>query len=54
MVLASTLTGVPPQDFPNLPGVNVDDATQAHLRQAATAAVTATPPRALCPGDPLL
>jgi hypothetical protein len=54
LVLASSLSGVAPTDFPNLPGLPVDDATQARLRSAAAAAVVAAPPRTLCPGDPLL
>lgn len=54
LVLASTLTGAAPLDFPALPSMTVDATTQARLRSAAAQAVAAVPPRALCPGDPLL
>jgi hypothetical protein len=52
MVIASTITGDSPAGMPTLASVPVDAATQAALRTAASKAVTAVPPRRLCPGDP--
>ena len=52
LVLASTLTKVPPQALAALPGHVVSEATQQQLRSAAAQAVVAAPPRALCPSDP--
>jgi hypothetical protein len=54
MVLAASITGADPGSFPFLPQRNVDAATQQQLRAAAREAVNRHPPRALCPGDPLL
>lgn len=54
VVLAATLTGATPTDFPALSLSTVDAANQQRLRGAAAEALAATPPRSLCPGDPLL
>lgn len=54
VVLASTLTGASAAEFPPILLSTVDAATQQRLRAAAAEALLATPPRSLCPGDPLL
>lgn len=54
VVLAATLTGTGPADFPAIPLPAVDAATQQRLRIAAAEALLAHPPRSHCPGDPLL
>lgn len=52
LVLQATMTGVSPLDLPALPGIGVDDGTQALLRAVAADAVADWPPRAWCPDDP--
>jgi len=52
LVIANTLTGFPPDQVPDLPGIGVEAATQAELRAAAAATVQAWPPRRWCPADP--
>ena len=54
MVIASTLTGLPPQAFPTLTQRPVDAATQAQLRAIATETLQAVPARTWCPADPFL
>jgi hypothetical protein len=54
VVLAATLTGATPTDFPAIPLPSVNPATQQRLNAAAAEALTAAPPRTHCPGDPLL
>jgi hypothetical protein len=52
LVLYSTLTGSAPAGLPTLPGLRVDDATQAQLRSVAAETVEAVAPRKMCPMDP--
>ncbi len=54
MVIAATLTGADPTQFPFIDRRDVDAATQQRLRAAAREAVGIAPPRAFCPGDALL
>ena len=51
LVIATTLTGTPPDQFPFIAGFGVDADTQALLRSAAAETVLAYHPRAHCPGD---
>jgi hypothetical protein len=53
VVIASTMTGVPPDAFPVVSQAGVDAELQARLRDAAAEAVALHPPRQWCPGDPL-
>ena len=52
LVIAATMTGVPPDQLPNLDNLGVDAALQSELRAAAADTVRAYPPRQYCPGDP--
>jgi hypothetical protein len=52
LVIATTMTGVAPDQLPAIEGYGVDAATQARLRAAAADTVRAWPPRQYCPGDP--
>ncbi|MDX2220545.1 MAG: hypothetical protein SF172_16120 [Burkholderiales bacterium] len=54
VVLAATLTGAVPTDFPAVSLPSVDAGTQQRLRAAAAEALQVHPPRSHCPGDPLL
>ena len=53
VVIASTLTGTPPDAFPAVSAAGVDAETQGLLRAAAAEAVLLHPPRQWCPGDAL-
>src|SRR5688572_21884236 len=53
LVIASTMTGTPPDRFPFLEQVNVDADIQGRLRAAAADTVALQPPRRWCPADPL-
>jgi hypothetical protein len=53
LVIATTMTGAPPDSLPHLPLASVDADTQARLRAVAAATVATHPPRQWCPGDPL-
>jgi hypothetical protein len=53
VVIASTMTGAPPDTFPFVSAAGVDADTQARLRAVAAEAVVLHPPRQWCPGDPL-
>jgi hypothetical protein len=52
LVIATTMTGLPPDQLPFIPGFNVDAAAQAQLRAVAAETVLAYRPRQHCPGDP--
>jgi hypothetical protein len=52
LILATTITGVPPDQLPALAIPDVDPATQAFLRAVAAETVLVYPPRQYCPGDP--
>jgi len=52
LVIAATITGVPPDQMPAIEGFGVDAALQPALRAAAAQAVRTYPPRQYCPGDP--
>jgi hypothetical protein len=54
LVIASTMTGTPPDRFAFLPQLAVDADTQARLRAAAADTVAHQPPRQWCPADPQL
>lgn len=51
MVIAHTLTGQPPSEMADVPGVDVDPAVQEVLRDAAQRTVDARSPWTMCPGD---
>jgi hypothetical protein len=51
LILAATMTGMPPDQLPNL-NVGVDPGVQAQLRGVAAETVLAYPPRQYCPADP--
>jgi hypothetical protein len=53
IVIASTMTGAPPDTLPSVAAEGVDAATQSRLRSVAAETVAAHPPRQWCPGDPL-
>jgi hypothetical protein len=50
LVIANTMTGLPPDQVPLLAGIAVDAATQEKLRAVASETVAAVPPRQYCPG----
>jgi len=52
-VIASTMTGTPPDVFPFVSAAGVDAETQARLRAVAAETVVLHPPRQWCPADPL-
>ena len=52
LVIATTMTGVPPEQLPAIEGIGVDAAAQPALRAAAADTVRSYPPRQYCPGDP--
>jgi hypothetical protein len=52
LILATTMTGVPPGHLPSLAGLGVDDDVQARLRGVAAETVLVYPPRQWCPADP--
>ena len=52
LVIAATMTGVPPDQLPDLGNLGVDTALQPELRAAAADTVRTYPPRQYCPGDP--
>lgn len=52
LILAATITGVSPLDYPVVPRVGVTTQAQAFLRQVAADTVAAWPPRQWCPDDP--
>ena len=54
LVIATTMTGMPPSQLPYLPAFPVDAATQALLRGVAAETVLAYAPRLYCPLDPPL
>lgn len=54
LVIAATMTGMPPAQLPFLPDLGVDSDTQALLRSVATETVLAYAPRLYCPQDPPL
>ena len=51
LIIATTMTGVSPATLPAFPNVDVDAATQAKLRSAASATVLAYSTRTGCPAD---
>jgi len=51
LVIANTMTGYAPDQLPFLPGLGVDEATQAWLRAIAAETVLVYRPRAWCPAD---
>jgi hypothetical protein len=51
LVLAATITGTPPDQYPAIAVTGVDAPTQAGLRAVAAEIVLAYPPRLYCPGD---
>ncbi|MFL5506080.1 MAG: hypothetical protein ACJ8AU_04310 [Gemmatimonadales bacterium] len=53
LVIATTITGVPPDTLPTLPIDGVDADQQAVLRRIAAETVLAYSPRQYCPADPL-
>ena len=53
LVIATTITGVPPDTLPTLPIDGVDAEQQAQLRRIAAETVLAYNPRQYCPADPL-
>jgi hypothetical protein len=53
LVIATAITGVPPEMLPALPQQGVDADTQALLRRIAAETVLAYTPRQWCPGDAL-
>ncbi|SRR5258706_9837573 len=52
LIIATTMTGFPPDQTPNITGNGVSDENQAWLRGIAAETVLAYPPRQWCPGDP--
>jgi hypothetical protein len=52
LVIASTMTGTPPDTLPFIPRPGVDAETQALLRRVAADTILAYPPRQWCPADP--
>lgn len=52
VVVASTITGTPPDAFPFVSAAGVDADTQGLLRRAAADTVLAYAPRQWCPADP--
>ena len=52
LVIATTMTGTPPDTLPFISRPGVDADTQVELRRAAADAVLAYPPRQWCPADP--
>ena len=52
VVIASTITGTPPDAFPFVSAAGVDADTQALLRRTAADTVLAYAPRQWCPADP--
>jgi hypothetical protein len=53
LVIATTMTGVSPDQLPPLDGLGVDAATQARLRAVAAETALVYSPRTGCPGDPV-
>ena len=53
LVIATTMTLVPPDRLPFLPSVGLDATVQQRLRAVAAEAIAANPPRLLCPNAPL-
>jgi len=51
VIIASTMTGAPPDGFPFASGAGVEAGTQAQLRAIAAETVMLHPPRQWCPGD---
>ena len=54
LVIANTMTLLPPDRLPYLPAIPVNAATQEHLRAVAAESLGANPSRLLCPAAPLL
>lgn len=52
LVIATTMTGHPPDQLPFLPGFGVSAEVQAQLRGVAAETVLVYLPRQWCPGDP--
>jgi hypothetical protein len=53
LVIATTMTGTPPDTLPHVALAGVDADTQALLRRIAAETVLAYSPRQWCPADPL-
>ena len=53
LVIATTITGAPPDTLPFLPQAGVAEDVQAQLRGVAAETVLAYAPRQWCPGDPM-
>jgi len=53
LMIATTMTGMPPDMLPELPQFGVDADTQAKLRAVAAETALAYAPRQWCPGDPI-
>ena len=53
VVIATTMTGAPPDSLPAVSAAGVDAETQSRLRAVAAETVALHPPRQWCPGDPL-
>lgn len=54
LMIATTMTGTPPDTLPTLPQFGVDADVQAKLRAVAAETALAYAPRQWCPADPLV
>ena len=54
LMIATTMTGMPPDSLPEFPQLDVPAAVQARLRAAAAETALAYAPRQWCPADPVV